>query len=233
LTNEELALHVQQGDTSSAEPLWEQVKLLTFKFAGRFFWRSMDNCSQCGVTLDDLQQECFLAVMDAAQAYDPSSGFKFTAFLNFPLKNHFNALIGCRGHQKENPLNGFASLNEPIPGIEDEDITRLDALEDTSIDIPGGIEESDMQRLVKAAIKRLEPFSQYLIELYYYQNKTFDVIAQEVQMERDEIRKHHQNALKALKATKEIQQLKPFYVSHPEPRFYSQDPQYTLLWGLR
>lgn len=231
MTNEELALRIQSGDAESAGQLWEQVKLLAFKFAGRFLRRSLDRCNRHGVTLDDLQQECFLAVMDAAQAYSPDSGYKFLSFLNFPLKNHFNALIGCRGNQKENPLNNAASLDESLPGAEDPSITMMDALEDESVNFTEETEESDVQRVVREAVHRLKPFHRFLVERNYFQSFTLEQIAQEAGMDREQVRKHKQQALNELRRDKKIRELEPFYVLHPVPKLYSQDPLDVFLWG--
>ena len=232
MTNEELALQVQAEAPGSAEQLWEQVKLLTFQFAGRFFSRSLTRCDRYGVTLGDLQQECFLAVMDAATAYNPESGFKFTAYLKFPLKNHFNALIGCRGNQKENPLNSAASLDEPLPGTDDSAFTLLNTLEDDSIDLQAAAEESEIQLIVRSAVQRLVPFHRFLIERYYFQGCTREQIAQEAGMEQHQVRTHHQKALNELRKDSDILKLKPFYVFRQKANFYSRDPLDVFLWGM-
>lgn len=231
MTNEELTLRALAGDRESIGQLWEQVKPLTFRFAGRFFRRSFTSCQTHGVVLDDLQQECFLAVLDAVKAYDPDRGLKFSSFLSFPLKNHFNALIGCRGNQRADPLNKSTSLDEPLPGAGDPDLTLIDVLEDKTVDLPGDTEECDIQRLVRNAVQKLNPFHRYLIRQQYFQDCTFEAISKESGIDEKEIKKHHRLALKELRKTKEIKSLAPFYVSHPKPRYYSQDPFDVAWWG--
>ena len=230
LTNEELALRAQSGDRENTGQLWEQVKLLTFRFASRFFRKSFMSCQTHGVVLEDLQQECFLAVMDAVKSYDPSRGLKFNSFLSFPLKNHFNALIGHRGNQRADPLNESASLDEPLVGAEDPDLTLMDALEDQTADTQVEVEETAVQKIVREAVKRLNPFHRFLIERHYFQNCTLEAIAQETGMEQREVQKHHNLALNALKKMKDIQNLKAFYVTDHAPRYFSEDPLWAALW---
>lgn len=230
LTNEELALRAQAGDRESIGQLWEQVKPLTFQFAGRFFSRSLSSCSAHGVTLDDLQQECFLAVTDALKAYDPDRGLKFNSYLNYPLKNHFNTLIGCRGNQRQEPLDTAASLDEPLQGTDDPDLTLMNALKDDSINIEESAEESDVQRIVRRAVNRLKPFLRFLIERVYFQGCTLEVLSQETTSDRNKIRKDHQKALDELRKTEEIKQLRQFYVSVHTARFYSEDPLEAVIW---
>lgn len=230
LTNEELALRAQAGGRESIGQLWEQVKPLTFQFAGRFFRRSLTSCQTHGVALDDLQQECFLAVVDAVKAYDPDRGLKFNSFLSFPLKKHFNALIGCRGNQRADPLNESTSLDDSLPGTEDPDLTLMNAIEDNSVNIEEGAEESDVQQIVDKAVNRLKPFLRFLIKRVYFQGCTLEALSQETAMDKNKIKKDHRKALDELRKTEEIKQLTPFYVSSHTTRFYSQDPLDAAIW---
>lgn len=182
MTNEELALKVQSGNSESAEQLWDQVRPLTFQFAGRFYGKSRGRCGRRGVTLEDLQQECFLAVMDAAQAYDPESGFKFTAFLHFPLKNHFNALIGCRGHQKKNPLDESASLDELIPGTDDPNMILGNAVPDPGAELPfekveDTLFSSQLHTVLDRCLDTLPVEQREVVIAKYYSDLTLNQIA--------------------------------------------------------
>lgn len=230
MTNEELALRAQAEDQESIGQLWEQVRPLTYQFAGRFFGRSFASCRTHGVALDDLQQECFLAVVDAVKAYDPDRGLKFNSFLSFPLKKHFNALIGCRGNQRADPLNESTSLDDSLPGTEDPDMTLMNAIEDDSVNIEEGAEESDVQQIVDKAVNRLKPFLRFLIKRVYFQGCTLEALSQETAMDRNKIKKDHRKALDELRKTEEIKQLTPFYASSHTTRFYSQDPLDAAIW---
>ena len=75
-----------------------------------------------------MQQEGFLALLDAVQAFRPEQEYKFTSYLNFPLKNRCNALLGKRGAPWL--LNGCGSLDETIG--EDEDTSIMDMIADPS-----------------------------------------------------------------------------------------------------
>lgn len=130
MTNEEMALAIQQGDKSLTAPLWEQLRRLIGMYAGRCFNRMRGFCAAAGVTEEDLLQTGFLALLDAVRAYNTESGYKLTAFLKYPLQNRFNALLGLRNAKARNtPLNNCDSLDEPI-GDEGDGVTRLDVIPD-------------------------------------------------------------------------------------------------------
>ena len=109
-TNEQLALACQAGDKQAIAQLWEQTKALICSWCYHYYERGRDRCAACGVELADLQQEGFLALLDAMQAFQPEQEYKFTSYLNFPLKNRCNALLGKRGAPR--PLNECDSLEE-------------------------------------------------------------------------------------------------------------------------
>ena len=125
-TNEQLALACQAGDRQAIAQLWEQTKALICSWCYHYYERGRDRCAACGVELADLQQEGFLALLDAVQAFEPEREYKFTSWLKFPLKNRCNALLGKRGAPRL--LNGCGSLDEAIG--EDGDTSQLDMIAD-------------------------------------------------------------------------------------------------------
>ena len=125
MTNEALALAIQGGQDLYGE-LWEQTKRLIYQLACSIYNKQRGACQRAGVELEDLLQCGFLALRDAVKAYDPQKGYKLLAFIKYPMQNHINALLGRRG--KADPLNGSASLDEPIEGAED--LTLADSIED-------------------------------------------------------------------------------------------------------
>lgn len=127
-TNEQLALACQAGDRQAIAQLWEQTKALICSWCYHYYERGRDRCAACGVELADLQQEGFLALLDAVQAFRPEQEYKFTSYLNFPLKNRCNALLGKRGAPRL--LNGCGSLDETIG--KDKETAIMDMIADPS-----------------------------------------------------------------------------------------------------
>ncbi|UZT81264.1 sigma-70 family RNA polymerase sigma factor [Caproicibacterium sp. BJN0003] len=158
-TNESLALRVQSGDTDAIAPLWEGVKRFAYQLTFRFFDRSRKACASSGVTLEDLQQEAFLAVLDAAGDYKEDKEYKFTSYLYYHLKNHFMTAIGMRTNAKK-PLNCSDSLDKPLPGVED--LTLSDSIQDPAADQSFEIVEN----------------AEYIKELHGALQKSLDVLEQ-------------------------------------------------------
>ena len=68
MTNEQLALNVQNGNRAALSQLWEAVRPLLLSMAWKFYTRQgKERCSSHGITLEDLQQEAFFALCDAAR----------------------------------------------------------------------------------------------------------------------------------------------------------------------
>ena len=95
-TNEELAIQAKAGDKDAVSQLWNQTRGIVFLKLARYYNRNPDRFARCGVTMDDLEQEGFFAVLEAVEAFNPAKGWKFTSWLNYPLQNHVNAILGTR-----------------------------------------------------------------------------------------------------------------------------------------
>ncbi len=131
MNNEELALSIQAGDAAQCGPLWEQVKGIVIARARGYAAAYGDLCAACGVTAEDLEQSGFLAMLDAAEDYDPGRGCKFNTLLSWKLKLQFRAALdGGRRRRARDPLNDCQSLDAPAPGREEAGETVGDLLPD-------------------------------------------------------------------------------------------------------
>ena len=111
-TNEELVLAFQQGDSKALERLWKANQGLFSQICFRYYREFGDVCQRCGVQLEDLQQETFLALREAAQSFNAAKGKKFSAWLGWYVKNRFLGLCGLRGSKRL--LNESVSLDLPV-----------------------------------------------------------------------------------------------------------------------
>lgn len=118
MTNEQLALNIQNGNRAALAELWGAVRPLLLSMAWKFYTRQgKERCSTHGVTLEDLQQEVFFALYDAVQAYKPEKGYLLTTYLSRATENRFKACMGIQG--KLDALNHADRLERPIPGDEE------------------------------------------------------------------------------------------------------------------
>lgn len=118
MTNEQLALNIQNGNRAALAELWGAVRPLLLSMAWKFYThQGKERCSTHGVTLEDLQQEVFFALYDAVQAYKPEKGYLLTTYLSRATENRFKACMGIQG--KLDALNHADRLERPIPGDEE------------------------------------------------------------------------------------------------------------------
>ena len=106
MTNEELAVIIKQGNTQLMERLYLQNKGVIYQYAYWYYTKYRARCDSSGVVMDDLIQEGYFALCDTVQAYKPESGYKFLAFIKYPIQNRFNALVGYRVKKDlQEPIN--------------------------------------------------------------------------------------------------------------------------------
>lgn len=110
MNNEELATAVQTGQADILV-LWGQVR----RFAVQKALRTEQSFGvRGGVTVDDLVQAAFLALMDALERWKPDCGYAFLSYYGTCLKTAFMACCGMRSKkQDQDPLRGCISLDQP------------------------------------------------------------------------------------------------------------------------
>lgn len=180
MTNEELAIEIQQGHTEYISELWDQTEKLFVSHCNSWWAKRGERFSDCGLTPDDLKQECYFILIDAVAAFDSSTGFKFTTYTRFPMQNRFNALLGYRyGHR--NLLNHCISLDTPV--TEDEDYSLLDAIPDSDSERPyEQIDHADyiarLHKDLEAAMDRKlsEQQKSILLDWYYFRSSFEDIM---------------------------------------------------------
>ena len=87
MTNEQIVCTIQAGDRDKLMELWYQVRRMVYKQAARW-------AGPGGTTTEDLVQAGFIAVLRAADSYDPSRGTKFSTHLFQRLRAELSAATG-------------------------------------------------------------------------------------------------------------------------------------------
>ncbi len=218
--NEALALRVQKGDFAAAGPLWRGVQRLVYGFASRFFVQHRAACASAGVEPDDLRQESYFAVCDAARDYDPAKGWRFTSYLPLHLRDRFNALLGFRGGRSARLLNDAKRLDEPLPLNDEGDAaTMLDLL--PSAAAQAAFEGADVklyrQQLhaaMQEALETLTPTERRTVTSRYYEDLTRAQIGRLFGLDAERVRQIEMNALQHLRRPAVLRRLRPFAVDY-------------------
>lgn len=128
MTNEELAVEVKAGNRERLPELWEQVRWFVWREALR---RVDLSGGMGGVTAEDLYQSGYIALVAAADTYDPVAGRSFVGWLADYLKTAFAVAGGYRSRKQSlDPLHRAGTLDAPVS--EDSDTTIAELIEDPS-----------------------------------------------------------------------------------------------------
>ena len=209
MTNEQLALNVQNGNRAALTELWGAVRPLLFSLAWKFYIRQgKERCSSHGVTLEDLQQEAFFALCDAVQAYKPEKGYQLTTYLSMTTENRFRACMGIRG--KRDPLNAADRLERPLPGeeerqqgdtIPDEQAqAALEAVNDAS-------QQEQLQAVLGEALEALPAPQGDVLRLRFLGQRTRQQTADALGLTLADVRREEQKALVQLRGRPSVRLL--------------------------
>lgn len=131
MSNEELAQRIKEGQKEYSPQLWDGLRRLIMKWANAYYGKYKDRLDGRGVTVEDLEQQGYFALLESVKAYNPATGWKLTTYLSFPLQKAFHELAGFRtSRQRGDTLSRAISLETPIGG-DGEEIRLIDALGDT------------------------------------------------------------------------------------------------------
>lgn len=183
MTNNEIAAAIKRGETSLLPILWERVQRLTMIKAKDYYNSHAEICAAAGVTLEDLQQEGYFAMIEAVEYFQEETGYTFNTFLRYPLQNAFNSLCGMRRvRTRKRPLNAAESLYKPIS--EDEELYLLDMIPDEAAEneftkVEAAVYTQQLHKDLEECLSTLPEVAQEVIRGKYYKSLTMQEIAAE------------------------------------------------------
>ena len=197
MTNEELARQIQQGERDLLLQLWEQVRRYAHDRAYKWF-RATNG--RGGQTVQDLEQEAFLALLEALEGWSEEAG-PFLPWYSLRLKAAFTAATGQRTKRDQlDPLQNCISLDAPLTDREGDPFTLEDALPDQRAeDDLNTVEERDKQAAIRRVLDSLQADQRQVILLRYFHDLTRDQTAQWLHLTRTRANTIEQKALRLLR----------------------------------
>ena len=214
MTNEELAIEIQNGNTEYLPVLFDQVEQFIRKKAAQRLRVLGENS---GIEFDELYDSGYLAVIEAAKYFKPESGYKFLTFLDKPLKTAFAEVTNARTQKGlKDPLRNAVSLETPVG--EDETLTIGDTIaDDTDIttEVIRKVSNKELHKALDNALDQLEPLEAEAIRLQYYSNLNLQQSAVAMKIEPDKVSYLRQNGMRKLR-TPEIASELEKYLTAPK-----------------
>ena len=197
MTNEQLAEAIQTGDRSKILPLWEQVRRYAHDRAYKWF-RATNG--RGGQTVQDLEQEAFLALLEALEGWDEKAG-PFLPWYSLRLKAAFTAATGQRTKRDQlDPLQNCISLDAPLTDREGDPFTLEDTIPDQRAEEDlETVEERDKQAAIRRVLDSLQADQRQVILLRYFHDLTRDQTAQWLHLTRTRANTIEQKALRLLR----------------------------------
>lgn len=192
MTNEALAARIRAGERDRLMELWAQVRRFALQQARRWVY-----LGRGGVTLEDLEQSAFLALLDALEGWRAEAG-QFLTWYGLRLKAAFTEATGQRTQRDRlDPLDRALSLEAPV-GDEDDTLTLADVIPDPqAAEALEGVGE--VWDTLHRAVEGLPEGQREEIRRRYWMNQTTAEISVATGVPEKEVRKLEAAALRALR----------------------------------
>ena len=158
------------------EDVFEQNKGLVVSMARRYAGVcALDRA----VSVEDLTQAGFVALMRAADTYDPGAGKGWAGWARWHIQMEYCRALGLRRGHFTRPHTGAAALDKPLSADDTDGVTAGDMLADETL--PGADEalmQDELRRGVRAAVRRLKSANQrQVVELHKLQGLSYQQVA--------------------------------------------------------
>ena len=191
MSNEELVVVIRAGKRDRLMELWGQVRRFALQQARRWAY-----LGRGGVTLEDLEQSAFLALLDALEGWRAEAG-QFLTWYGLRLKAAFTEATGQRTQRDRlDPLDRSLSLEAPL-GDEDDPITLAEVIPDPHAE--RALESVGEWDSIHRAVKELPEDQREEIQRRYWMNQTTAEISAATGIPEKEVRKLEAAALRALR----------------------------------
>lgn len=211
MSNEELAVMIQNGNNSLMLQLWEGVYGLVKHFAYRYI-TALEG--RRGLVLDDLMQAGYLALVDAVASYKPEEA-AFSTWLVIYLRREFNEAAGLYGERKKNePLEAALSLDKPL--LDGEDITLADVVEDSGAaytleSVEDRIWLDQLREILGEMMVEMPEKQAEILHRRFWQNQTYTEAGEEIGITAENVRTSERQALRFFRQPRNSRRLRPFY----------------------
>lgn len=197
MTNEELARQIQQGERDLILQLWEQVRRYAHDRAYKWF-RATNG--RGGHTVQDLEQEAFIALLEALEGWRAEAG-QFLTWYGYRLKAAFTAATAQRTQRdRKDPLQDCLSLDAPLTDREGNPFTLEDTIPDQRAeDDLNTVEERDQKAAIRRVLDSLQAEQRRVILLRYYHDMTREQTAQRLHLTRTRAAAIEAKALRLLR----------------------------------
>ena len=208
MTNEELARRIQQGERDLLLQLWEQVRRYAHDRAYKWF-RATNG--RGGQTVQDLEQEAFLALLEALEGWDEKAG-KFLTWYDLRLKADFTAATAQRTQRNRlDPLESALSLDMPLLDGKDDLFTLADVVADPRAEQDmENLEEIERQESVRRVVNSLQTEQRQVILLRYFYGLTREQTAQRLHLTRTRAAAIEAKALRKLRHPSRSRKLRDY-----------------------
>ena len=197
MTNEELVLAIQQGDSDKMPQLWTQIERLVSWKANKVINALGDNSP---VEFDDLYNSGYIALCNAVERYDPEQG-AFTTYFMFHLKIAFYDATGCRSEkQRRDPLHRASSFDDPVPGTDN--LVLGDLIPDGTdleVDTVERIWQQQLHDALDKALGTLPPAEEQTLRNVYYGGQSLSEAAESMEVPYERASYLHRKALQRLR----------------------------------
>lgn len=225
MTNEELVIRIQDGETDLNLDLWENNKKLIIQIMKNKLHSAI---LPCYISLEDLEQEMYFALCKAVKYYDREKPYFFSTYLNYPILSVLNKLVF-----NDKSIETECSFNTKIADNDGKMIEKWALISDPDSEKAyRNIENEDMWQDVRQAVANLPDRERTAIELYYFQNNTFEDIAAILHVSRSRAQQIVHHAFRSLRLNPAINQAyleQRLHNGHKEDeyRYYASDWKYS------
>lgn len=197
MTNEELARRIQQGERDLLLQLWEQVRRYAHNRA--YKWQKAAG-GRGGTTVEDLEQEAFIAFLEALEGWRAEAG-QFLTWYGYRLKAAFTVATGQRTQRDRlDPLQGCLSLDAALTDREGDPFTLEDTIPDQRAeDDLNAVEDRDRQAAIQRVLDSLQDDQRQVIQLRYFHDLTREQTAQRLHLTRTRAAAIEAKALRLLR----------------------------------
>ena len=160
MTDEEVALLAQQGDTDASEYLLNKYKNFVRSKARSYFLVGADH--------EDIVQEGMIGLYKAIRDYRSDRLSSFRAFAELCVTRQILTAIKGATRKKHQPLNTYVSLNQPVYEPGSTDRTLMDVLSGMGVSDPEEmlIGRENMEAMARDIEEKLSPLEKQVLGLY-------------------------------------------------------------------